>query len=145
MLSNASYKIIHCLQKIHDFTQAGFIKSMQIKQRNCIDTATEINNICQRMVVIQKERTDYRRSIVLSSVTATTTSSCSRRSLVMKTESSNFQENRSPRNTEESVETNCALIIKLHRGEHWSIQDTGKKEPRCQLHYWAKKRSITRN
>lgn len=59
-----------------------------------------------------------------------------RRSLRMHTEASK-QRMKSIRVTDESLAPDGALRIRLQRGEHWPVMNEEKKEPRCQLHYWA--------
>ena len=39
--------------------------------------------------------------------------------------------------TDDSLAPDGELRICLRRGDHWPISHQDKKEPRCQLHYWA--------
>ena len=81
------------------------------------------------------ERIDSKREVTKKPLTISLNT---RRSLCSTTSSSiTDPEKKSPRVTDKSLAPNGALRVLLQRGEHWSMQENLKKEPRCQLHYWA--------
>ena len=99
-----------------------------------------------------RERVDHRRSfenareILTTSTTrpsrkrktsTTQVTESTRRSLCSSETKEEVKREKSPRVTDKSLAANGIFRVRLNRGEHWPVQDLMKKEPRCQLHFWA--------
>jgi len=74
-------------------------------------------------------------SVAMGSTSRSSAPSSTRRSISMA-ESSRTTTKKIPRIKDKSIAPNGALGMRLNHGRYWTKSPT-KKEPRCQLYYWA--------